>query len=464
MSNLREEKDFFGTVAIPKESLWGSHTQRSLKNFNISTEIVPYEFIHALAQVKYAATKVNKELNLLNANKADAILKAIKKILSGKYSNSFPLKIWQTGSGTQTNMNINEVIANIAIKILGGNYGDYSIIHPNDHVNKSQSSNDVFPTAMHISAITALKNNLLPNIQDLIDTLNKKSRQFDDIIKIGRTHLQDAVPLTLGQEISAWKYMLEKNICHIQNTIVHLSEIALGGTAVGTGLNTHKLYPKKTAKVLSKLTNHEFTTSPNKFESLSTCDALVHSHGALKGLSASMMKIANDIRWLSSGPRCGIGELLIPENEPGSSIMPGKINPTQCESMTMICCQVFGNDTAINIGGASGNFQLNVFRPMIIYNFLQSVRILSDGIYSFNKNCVLGIQPNREKIDKFLKQSLMLVTALTPHIGYDKSAKIAKLAHKKNFTLKEACIKLGYLSENEFDKLICLKKMIRMQN
>lgn len=464
MSNVRKEKDFFGTVSISKENLWGSHTQRSLKNFNISTEIFPYEFIHALAQVKYAATKVNKELNLLDTHKANAILKAIKKILLGKHLSSFPLKIWQTGSGTQTNMNMNEVIANVAIKILGGNYGDYSIIHPNDHVNKSQSSNDVFPTAMHISAVTALKNNLLPSIQSLIETFTEKSKKFDKIIKIGRTHLQDAVPLTLGQEISAWKYMLKKSVCHIQNTLLHLSEIALGGTAVGTGLNAPKSYSEKTAKILSKLTNHEFTTSPNKFESLSTCDALVHAHGALKGLSTSMMKIANDIRWLSSGPRCGIGELLIPENEPGSSIMPGKVNPTQCESMTMICCQVFGNDTAISIGGASGNFQLNVFRPMIIYNFLQSVRILSDGIASFNKNCIFGMQPNKEKIDKFLKRSLMLVTALTPHIGYDKSARIAKLAHKENITLKQACIKLGYLSENKFDKLICLKDMIKIYN
>uniref|UniRef100_A0A1A9UKA4 fumarate hydratase n=1 Tax=Glossina austeni TaxID=7395 RepID=A0A1A9UKA4_GLOAU len=427
-------------------------------------ETMPFEFIYALAQVKYAATKVNKELNLLDVNKADVILKAIKKILSGKYLSNFPLKIWQTGSGTQTNMNINEVIANIAIKKLGGNYGDYSIIHPNDHVNKSQSSNDVFPTAMHISAVVALKNSLLPNIRCLIDIFSEKSRKFDKIIKIGRTHLQDAVPLTLGQEISAWQYMLEKSVYHIKNAISHLSEIALGGTAVGTGLNAHKLYPKKTAEILSKLTQHKFITAPNKFESLSTCDALVYAHGTLKGLSASMMKIANDIRWLSSGPRCGIGELLIPENEPGSSIMPGKVNPTQCESMTMICCQVFGNDTAISIGGASGNFQLNVFRPMIIYNFLQSVRLLSDGILSFNKNCILGIKPNKEKINKFLKRSLMLVTALAPHIGYDKSAKIANLAHKKNITLKEACMQLGYLSKDQFNKLISLENMIEIKN
>ncbi|MDQ1237591.1 MAG: class II fumarate hydratase [Wigglesworthia glossinidia] len=460
MSDFRTEEDIFGKIFISKEILWGVHTQRSLKNFNISTETMPHEFIYALAQVKYAATQTNKELNLLDTKKANAILQAIEEILSGKHINSFPLKIWQTGSGTQTNMNINEVIANRAIKILGGNYGDYSIIHPNDHVNKSQSSNDVFPTSMHIAATIALKNRLLPNILNLVDIFSQKSIKFDKIIKIGRTHLQDAVPLTLGQEISAWKYMLQKNICHINDTISHLSEIALGGTAVGTGLNSHKLYPEKTANILSKLTGHNFVTSPNKFEALSTCDALVHAHGALKGLAVSLMKIANDIRWLSSGPRCGIGEIFIPENEPGSSIMPGKVNPTQCESITMICCQVFGNDTSIISGGSSGNFQLNVFRPMIIYNFLQSVRILSDGILSFNKNCAAGIRPNQKRIDKFLKKSLMLVTTLTPYIGYDKSSKIAKLAYKKNITLKEACMKLEYLSENEFEKLVCPKNMI----
>ncbi|BAC24487.1 fumC [Wigglesworthia glossinidia endosymbiont of Glossina brevipalpis] len=460
----RIEKDTIGEVELPKKCLWGSQTQRSIYNFNISTEKMPYELIHALVQIKLVAAKVNKDLKLLEEKKADAIIKASEEILSGKYKDSFPLVIWQTGSGTQTNMNVNEVIANIAIKLLGGKYGDYSIIHPNDHVNKSQSSNDVFPTAMHISAVLSLKKNLLPNLIKLKKSFYDKSILFKDIIKIGRTHLQDATPLTLGQEVSSWYCMLKKNIKYIKNSILCISEIALGGTAVGTGLNAHEKYSLKASKLLSEINKHNFISSTNKFESLSTCDAIVKVHSTLKNLSISIMKISNDIRWLSSGPRCGIGELIIPENEPGSSIMPGKVNPTQCESISMICCQVIGNDSAIGIGGLSGNFQLNVFRPMIIYNFLQSVRILSDGIKSFNKKCVIGIKPNIKRIKKFLKESLMLVTSLTPHIGYDKSAKIAKLAHNENITLKEACLKLNYISESQFDILVRPENMIGNKN
>ncbi|GAB7199089.1 class II fumarate hydratase [Dickeya oryzae] len=387
---------------------------------------MPGALIMALAQTKRAAARVNMDLGLLADSKGDAIIQAADEVLNGQHVGEFPLAIWQTGSGTQTNMNMNEVLANRASEVLGGVRGNDRLVHPNDDVNKSQSSNDVFPTAMHVAAVTVLREHLIPELNVLQQTLADKATQFADIVKIGRTHLQDATPLTLGQEISGWVAMLSHNVRHIENSIPHLCELALGGTAVGTGLNTHPEYAVRVAAELATLTGHPFVSAPNKFEALATCDALVHAHGALKGLAASLMKIANDVRWLSSGPRCGIGEIAIPENEPGSSIMPGKVNPTQCEAMTMLCCQVMGNDVAVNLGGASGNFELNVFRPMVIHNFLQSVRLLADGMKSFNEHCAVGIEPNRERINQLLNESLMLVTALNPHIGYDKAAEIAK--------------------------------------
>lgn len=459
----RLEKDSMGSILVPNDRLWGAQTQRALKYFKISDEKIPIELIKALAQIKRIAAQVNWDLGLLDKERAQAIIQAADDVLSGAYyKHEFPVSLWQTGSGTQTNMNMNEVLANRANELLGmnknKNYGLF--IHPHDHVNIGQSSNDVFPSAMHIAAVVNLCGNLVPNVQNLYETFLNKSLEFNNIIKIGRTHLQDAVPLTLGQEISGWTSMLQRSIHHIENTIPYLRELALGGTAVGTGLNAHPEYATRMVENLSVFTKHVFTSAPNKFELLATCDALVHSHGAIKGLAVSMMKIANDIRLLASGPRCGIGELSIPENEPGSSIMPGKINPTQCESMTMLCCQVIGNDTSINIGGSSGHLELNTYKPLIIYNFLQSVRLLSDGIKSFNYYCAMGIQPKYERIKELLNNSLMLVTALSPHIGYDKSAKIAKIAHLKGLSLKEVAISLGYVSATQFDKWVCLEKMI----
>ncbi|MDF2914918.1 MAG: fumarate hydratase, class [Pantoea agglomerans] len=436
MAANRIEKDSMGPIDVPADKLWGAQTQRSLEHFRISTEKMPTALVHALALTKRAAASVNRDLGLLPADRAEAIVSAADEVLADKHADEFPLAIWQTGSGTQTNMNMNEVLANRASEILGGERGMARLVHPNDDVNKSQSSNDVFPTAMHVAAVIALREQLIPQIQVLKKTLSQKSDAFKDIVKIGRTHLQDATPLTLGQEISGWVAMLEHNLKHIEQSIPHVAELALGGTAVGTGLNTHPEYAVRVAKALADLTQQPFVTAPNKFEALATCDALVHAHGALKGLAASLMKIANDVRWLSSGPRCGIGEIAIPENEPGSSIMPGKVNPTQCEAMTMLCCQVMGNDVAINMGGASGNFELNVFRPMVIHNFLQSIRLLADGMDSFNHHCAVGIEPVRERIDQLLNESLMLVTALNTHIGYDKAAEIAKKAHKEGLTLK----------------------------
>jgi fumarate hydratase class II len=417
MAANRIEKDSMGPIDVPADKLWGAQTQRSLEHFRISTEKMPTALVHALALTKRAAASVNRDLGLLPADRAEAIVSAADEVLADKHADEFPLAIWQTGSGTQTNMNMNEVLANRASEILGGERGMARLVHPNDDVNKSQSSNDVFPTAMHVAAVIALREQLIPQIQVLKKTLSQKSDAFKDIVKIGRTHLQDATPLTLGQEISGWVAMLEHNLKHIEQSIPHVAELALGGTAVGTGLNTHPEYAVRVAKALADLTQQPFVTAPNKFEALATCDALVHAHGALKGLAASLMKIANDVRWLSSGPRCGIGEIAIPENEPGSSIMPGKVNPTQCEAMTMLCCQVMGNDVAINMGGASGNFELNVFRPMVIHNFLQSIRLLADGMDSFNHHCAVGIEPVRERIDQLLNESLMLVTALNTHIG-----------------------------------------------
>lgn len=460
MTTSRRESDSMGPIEVPADKLWGAQTQRSLEHFRISTEKMPVSLIYALALTKRAAAKVNQDLGLLKADKAGAITAAADEVLNNQHPDEFPLAIWQTGSGTQSNMNMNEVLANRASELLGGERGMSRLVHPNDDVNKSQSSNDVFPTAMHVAAVIALREHLLPQLAVLQETLREKSERFRDIVKIGRTHLQDATPLTLGQEFSGWVAMLEHNRRHLEQSLPHLSELALGGTAVGTGLNTHPEYAVRVAQELAALTHQPFVTAPNKFEALATCDALVHAHGALKGLAASLMKIANDVRWLASGPRCGIGELSIPENEPGSSIMPGKVNPTQCEAMTMLCCQVMGNDVAVNMGGASGNFELNVYRPMIIHNFLQSVRLLADGMESFNEHCAVGIEPNRERIDQLLNESLMLVTALNTHIGYDKAAEIAKKAHKEGLTLKNAALALGYLSAEEFDRWVRPQDMV----
>lgn len=462
MANMRTEKDSMGTIDVDNQRLWGAQTQRSLEHFRISTEKMPAALIYALAQVKRAAAQVNMDLGLLDGKKGNAIIEAADEVLAGKHPQEFPLAIWQTGSGTQTNMNLNEVLANRASELLGGERGDKRLVHPNDDVNKSQSSNDVFPTGMHVAAVMAVYSHLLPELKSLRDTLQSKAETYRTIVKIGRTHLQDATPLTLGQEISGWVAMLDNSSKHITQALPHLSELALGGTAVGTGLNTHPEYAVRVAKEIARLTDYPFVTAPNKFEALATCDALVQAHGTLKGLAASLMKIANDVRWLASGPRCGIGEISIPENEPGSSIMPGKVNPTQSEAVTMLCAQVMGNDVAINIGGASGNFELNVFRPMIIDNFLQSVRLLADGMNSFNEHCAAGIEPNIDRIDQLLNESLMLVTALNTHIGYDKAAEIAKTAHKQSLTLKQAALKLGYLTEEQFDQWVKPQDMVNL--
>lgn len=460
MAVMRSEKDSMGAIDVPADRLWGAQTQRSLEHFHISTEKMPTALIHALALTKRAAAEVNRQLGLLPDERAGAIIQAADEVLAGQHPDEFPLSIWQTGSGTQTNMNMNEVLANRASELLGGERGEGRRVHPNDDVNKSQSSNDVFPTAMHVAAVIALRQQLIPALQTLQRTLSAKAEAFHDIVKIGRTHLQDATPLTLGQEISGWAAMLAHSLRHIDASVPHIAELALGGTAVGTGLNTHPEYAVRVAKALAELTGEPFVTAPNKFEALATCDALVQGHGALKGLAASLMKIANDVRWLASGPRCGIGEIAIPENEPGSSIMPGKVNPTQCEAMTMLCAQVLGNDVALNIGGASGNFELNVFRPMVIHNYLQSIRLLADGMNGFNTYCASGIEPNRERIGQLLNESLMLVTALNTHIGYDKAAEIAKTAHKEGLTLQDAALKLGYVTEQQFGQWVRPENMV----
>ena len=456
----REERDTMGVVEVPAEALWGAQTQRSLQNFKISSERMPVALIHALAKVKRAAAKVNHDLGLLNAASTAAIIEAADEVIAGHFDDQFPLVVWQTGSGTQTNMNVNEVLANRASEILGGGRGASRIVHPNDEVNKGQSSNDVFPTAMHVAAVQELQQRLIPAIQQLRDTLAGKSQAFDSIVKIGRTHLQDATPLTLGQEFSGYVAQLDHGMRHVEAAMAHVCELALGGTAVGTGLNAHPEFAVRVAAELSRLTGLPFVTAPNKFEALASNDALVHAHGALKTLAASLMKIANDIRWLASGPRCGIGELRIPENEPGSSIMPGKVNPTQSEAMTMVCCQVMGNDVAINMGGALGNFELNVMKPMIIHNFLQSVRLLADAMISFNDNCAVGIEANIERIDMLMHNSLMLVTALNPHIGYDKAAEIAKKAHREGVTLKAAAIATGYVTVEQFESWVVPENMV----
>ncbi|WP_374566368.1 class II fumarate hydratase [Nitrosomonas sp.] len=456
----REERDTMGVVEVPAAALWGAQTQRSLQNFKISGERMPVALIHALARVKRAAAKVNHDLGLLNAASAAAIIEAADEVAAGHFDDQFPLVVWQTGSGTQTNMNVNEVLANRASEILGGGRGADRKVHPNDDVNKGQSSNDVFPTAMHVAAVQELQQQLLPAIRLLRDTLAAKAQAFEAIVKIGRTHLQDATPLTLGQEFSGYVAQLDHGLKHVQAALPHVCELALGGTAVGTGLNAHPEFAARVAAELSRLTGLPFVTAPNKFEALACNDALVHAHGALKTLAASLMKIANDIRWLASGPRCGIGELRIPENEPGSSIMPGKVNPTQSEAMTMVCCQVMGNDVAVNMGGALGNFELNVMKPLIIHNFLQSVRLLADAMVSFNDHCATGIEANIERIDALMHHSLMLVTALNPHIGYDKAAEIAKKAHREGTTLKAAAIATGYVTAEQFDAWVVPEKMV----
>jgi fumarate hydratase, class II len=459
-TNTRIERDTFGDIAVPADRLWGAQTQRSLQNFRISTEKQSTELITALAWIKGAAAEVNASLGVLAKDKADAIVKAADEIVGGQHAAEFPLAVWQTGSGTQTNMNLNEVIANRASELLGGERGDSRLVHPNDDVNCGQSSNDVFPTAMHVAAAVAIERHLVPAVSGLRDTLKSKAQAFADIVKIGRTHLQDATPLTLGQEFSGYVAQLEQNLTHLAATLPHLYELALGGTAVGTGLNAHPKFAVQVAEAISQLTGLPFVTAKNKFEVMAAADALVHAHGALKTLAASLMKIANDVRWLASGPRCGLGELSIPENEPGSSIMPGKVNPTQSEALTMACAQVFGNDVAVNVGGASGNFELNVFRPMIAHNVLQSVRLLADGARSFNEHCAVGIEPNRVRIDALLNESLMLVTALNPHIGYDKAAQIAKKAHKDGTTLKAAALALGHVTEAQFDEWVKPSEMV----
>jgi fumarate hydratase class II len=454
MSATRIEKDTFGPIEVPSDRLWGAQTQRSLQNFAISGERMPLALLHALALVKKAAALVNQDLGTLDAKLADAIVRACDEVIAGKHDEEFPLVVWQTGSGTQSNMNMNEVVANRASELLGGPRGEERLVHPNDHVNRGQSSNDVFPAAIALACTHAVRTRVLPAVKALRDVLGEKSRAFTNVVKIGRTHLMDATPLTLGQEISGWVAQLDHGMAHLESAVPHLAELALGGTAVGTGLNAHPEYAVRVAKKVAELSGHPIVTAPNKFESLAAHDAAVFAHGALKTLAASLMKIANDVRWLASGPRSGIGEITIPENEPGSSIMPGKVNPTQSEAVTMLCAQVFGNDVAINIGGASGNFELNVYKPLIAHNFLQSARLIADGCDSFRKNCALGIEPNLPRIQQQLEQSLMLVTALNPHIGYDNAAKIAKKAHKDGTTLKAAALALGLVKSEDFDRWV----------
>ena len=458
--SMRVERDSFGPIDVPASRLWGAQTQRSLLHFAISGERQSLEIIRALARVKRAAAVVNEGLGQLDPTKADAIVRAVDEVLAGRHDGEFPLVVWQTGSGTQTNMNMNEVLANRASELLGGPRGEQRLVHPNDDVNRSQSSNDTYPTAMHVAAAEAIERHLLPALARLRATLDAKARAFADIVKIGRTHLQDATPITLGQEVSGWAAQLAHAERHVRATLPHLHELALGGTAVGTGLNAPRGYAEAVARELARLTGLPFVTAPNKFEALASCDALVQAHGALKGLAASLMKIANDVRWLASGPRSGLDEISIPENEPGSSIMPGKVNPTQSEALTMLCAQVLGNDVAISIGGASGNFELNVFRPMIAHNFQQSVRLLADGMASFNDHCAVGIEPNRARIDELVQRSLMLVTALNPHIGYDKAAKIAKRAHQDGLSLREAAVASGFLSAEQFDAWVRPQDMV----
>jgi len=456
----RTERDSFGTIDVPAERLWGAQTQRSIQFFHISTEQMPHELVRALASVKRAAARVNQDLGLLDATKAKAIVTAADEVLAGQHDAEFVLSVWQTGSGTQSNMNMNEVLANRASELLGGERGMARKVHPNDEVNLGQSSNDIFPTAMHVAAAEAVSRQLLPALRGLRATLAQKAGEFAGIVKIGRTHLQDATPLTLEQEFSGYVAQLDHAEAAITATLGPLHRLAVGGTAVGTGLNTHVAFGERVAAELDQALGLPFESAANKFAALASNDELVAAHGALKTLAAALMKIANDVRWLASGPRSGLGEISIPENEPGSSIMPGKVNPTQSEALTMLCCQVFGNDVAINFGGASGNFELNVFRPMIAHNFLQSVRLLADGMASFDAHCAGGIQANTARIAEQMQRSLMLVTALTPHIGYDRAAEIAKRAHHDGSTLKEAALALGYVSEEDFERWVVAADMV----
>ena len=450
----RTEKDSFGPIDVPSDRLWGAQTQRSLLHFAISTEQMAPELIAAMAQCKRAAAAVNRTLGKLPRDKADAIMQAADEVLEGKHAGEFPLAVWQTGSGTQSNMNVNEVLANRGSELMGGERGEGRKLHPNDDVNLGQSSNDMFPTAMHVAAALAVAKAVLPALAHLRGTLEHKSRAFADIVKIGRTHLQDATPLTLGQEFSGYVAQLEFSEHAIKASLPGLLMLAAGGTAVGTGLNAHPDFAPRIAAELSSRTMLTFKSAPNKFAALAGHDALVAAHGAFKTLAAALMKIANDVRWMASGPRSGLGEITIPENEPGSSIMPGKVNPTQCEALTMICCQVFGNDVALTFGGASGNFELNVFKPMIAHNFLQSARLLADGMKSFDHHCAEGIEPNRKRIGELMEQSLMLVTALAPHIGYDRAAQIAKTAQHDGTTLRHAALASGFVDEQQFDAWI----------
>ncbi len=458
-SGFRKEHDTMGEVLVPADKYWGAQTQRSYMNFRIGTEKMPEEIIRAFAVLKKAAALANADLGMLDRPRAEMIANVCDEILDGKLDGNFPLVVWQTGSGTQSNMNVNEVIANRAAELAGGKLA----FHPNNHVNCSQSSNDTFPTAMHIAALEAVHLRILPAVSRLLETLDGLSEKYMDIIKTGRTHLQDATPLTLGQEISGWAEMLRKDRIFIEEAAESLRELALGGTAVGTGLNAHEKFAEEAAERISQLTGLKFVTAPNKFHSLTSKDQIVYVHGAFKALAADLMKIANDVRWLASGPRCGIGEIFIPENEPGSSIMPGKVNPTQCEALTMTAVQVMGNDAAVGFGASQGNFQLNVFMPLIAYNFLQSSRLLSDAVVSFNDNCARGIRPNREKISENLGKSLMLVTALNPYIGYENAAVIAKTAHKEGITLKEAAVRTGLLTAEEFDRYVRPEKMVGLK-
>ncbi|CAH1206230.1 Fumarate hydratase class II [Paenibacillus allorhizoplanae] len=447
----RIERDTMGEIRVPVDKLWGAQTQRSFENFKIGTERMPPRLISAFALLKKAAAHVNRDLGGLPADKAEAISQAADEIVQGRWDDEFPLVVWQTGSGTQSNMNVNEVIAHRGSELLGDGA---SRIHPNDDVNRSQSSNDTFPTAMHVAGVIAVEQELLPALELLQGTLHTKMSAFADIVKIGRTHLQDATPLTLGQEISGWWAMLDMTARMVRSAVDTMRELAIGGTAVGTGLNAHPEFGARVAEALTRETGTRFVSAENKYHALTSHDQIVYAHGALKALAANLMKIANDVRWLSSGPRCGIGEITIPENEPGSSIMPGKVNPTQSEAMTMVVCQVMGNDAAIGFAASQGNFELNVFKPVIIHNFLQSVRLLADSMRSFNDHCLAGMEPNRAVIQRNLEQSLMLVTALNPYIGYEKAASIAKQAHKEGLTLKESAVRSGYLTAEQFDSYV----------
>ena len=460
MTRTRQESDTMGSLTVPQDAYYGAQSARSLENFAIGWETFPAIFIESFGLLKKAAALTNLDAGCLSPEKAKLICEACDEVIAGKLNDHFPLSVWQTGSGTQTNMNTNEVISNRAIEIAGGIIGSKDPIHPNDDVNKSQSSNDTFPTAMHISTVLATTRQLLPALNALLETLKQKAQDFNNVVKIGRTHLMDATPLTVGQEFSGYACQLENAQTRILESLAFVKELALGGTAVGTGINTPKNYATQVAKHIAKLSNIDFVSAPNKFEALSAHDSLVQFHGSLKTLATALFKLANDVRWSASGPRCGIGELNIPENEPGSSIMPGKVNPTQCEALTMICTQIIGNDVTVSMAGASGNFQLNVYNPVIIYNILQSIQLLSDGMTSFHAKCAVGIKPNQQNISKNLNNSLMLVTALNPHIGYDNAAKIAKKAHKEGLSLKEAALALELISEADFDKWVDPSLMI----